>query len=300
MAILPYDPAMSRELASVYNQAVRPVPHCHPADAAELASALAPAVGEVEGHRRLHSEAVFAARQGCSMAGFIHVAIERPKEQDQPEQGVIRFACYARGQRRLGQSLLTAAEDYLRERGVARVTAFPQDYRYRFYHLEHAYLSDHMDLVQPLLTFNGYQRTRSEVFLDLPNFEPVVPVPSDVGADVSLEWREGRGVRPGLLLHARRDGRQVGVCVCVSCGEYATAAEAQQWVFTTWLGVEEEVQGRGLGRHLLQRALRETHAIGYRHAAISAAGDNARAFLFYSNFGYRVVDWTYAFSRDLK
>ena len=155
-----------------------------------------------------------------------------------------------------------------------------------------------MDLVQALLTFNGYQPTSSEVFLDLPDYEPVVPAASDVGAEITLEWRQGRGARPGLLVHARRDGRQVGICVCVSCGEYASAAEAQDWMFTKWMGIEEEVQGRGLGRHLLQRALREMHAIGYRHAAISAAGANGRAVLFYANYGYRVVDWTHAFNRD--
>ena len=38
---------------------------------------------------------------------------------------------------------------------------------------------------------------------------------------------------------------------------------------------------------------------GYRHGAISTAFDNDRAFLFYTNYGFRVVDWTYEFAREL-
>ena len=38
---------------------------------------------------------------------------------------------------------------------------------------------------------------------------------------------------------------------------------------------------------------------GYRHAAISTAWDNYRAFLFYTNYGFRVADWTYELGRDL-
>ncbi|UCC67907.1 MAG: GNAT family N-acetyltransferase, partial [Armatimonadota bacterium] len=88
--------------------------------------------------------------------------------------------------------------------------------------------------------------------------------------------------------------------VSLSAAEWHDAAEAHDWIFTDWLGVEEEMQGKGLGRHLLQRALQEARRLGYRHASISTSWDNHRAFLFYSNYGYRVADWTYEFARDLK
>jgi len=63
--------------------------------------------------------------------------------------------------------------------------------------------------------------------------------------------------------------------------------------------VVDELQSRGLGRHLLQRSLKEMHGAGFRHAAISTALGNHRAFLFYTNYGYRVVDWTYGLGREL-
>ena len=89
------------------------------------------------------------------------------------------------------------------------------------------------------------------------------------------------------------------VCQCVSCGEFGDAPEAQDWCFTKWLGISEDVQGRGLGRHLLQRALLELRGAGYQHAAISTGCDNPRAALFYTNLGYRVIDWTYAYGRRI-
>jgi GNAT superfamily N-acetyltransferase len=104
---------------------------------------------------------------------------------------------------------------------------------------------------------------------------------------------------PGLTVHAYRGERELGICMCVSCVEYNLVGADQAWAFTKWLGVEEEVQGRGLGKALLQRALRELRGVGYRHAAISTALHNYRAALFYSNLGYKVVDWTYEYSRSL-
>ena len=130
-------------------------------------------------------------------------------------------------------------------------------------------MSDHLDPVQALLGFNGYQRVAGEVFLDWPNYSPVVSSSPDVSVEVSLEWKQGGGMRPGLIVRARQDEKEIGVCECVSCGEYSHADEAQDWLFTTWLGVSDEMQGRGWGRYLLQRALKEMHGIGCRHASIS-------------------------------
>jgi GNAT superfamily N-acetyltransferase len=121
-----------------------------------------------------------------------------------------------------------------------------------------------------------------------------------VRVDISLQWEQGRGARPGLIVQGRQGEKEIGTCECVSAGEYSRSEEAQDWSFTTGLDIAEEMQGKGLGRFLLQRALEEMHGIGYRHAAISTGWRNFRAFLFYSNCGYHVVDWTYGLRRELK
>jgi GNAT superfamily N-acetyltransferase len=300
MEILPYDTAIAPELCAAYNQAILGVPHCYPVGEGDFARALDAAAGGEQRKGRLHSEVVFVAREEASIRGFIHVAVERPERPDRAEQGIIRFFWYERGHRRTGQALLASTEERFRQRGLAQVTAFWQDYRYPFYHFDHAYMSERLDQVHALLAFNGYERVAGEVYLDWPDYEPVAPAPAQVRADIFVEWEEGRGKRPSLLLNARQGDKHTGVCKCVSCGEFSRADEAQDWFLTTWLNVAEGERGKGLGRHLLQRALQEMREAGYRHACISTSWDNFRAFLFYSNYGYRVVDWTYGLRRELK
>ena len=299
MQILPHEPAMADDIAGAYNNVILGVPHCYPVCSDELAAAVAPTDGGGDGPERLHSETALVARDGAAVRGFAHTAVERPAKEGDAERGIIRFFWYERGHRSEGQALLDAAEEHLRGSGMDEVIACHQDYRYRFYHLCHAHLSDHLGHVQALLGLNGYRRCAGEVFLDWENYEPIEPESIEATMDISVEWREGRGERPNLCVQAHQDGKDIGVCSSVSCGEFSDAEEAQDWFITVWLGVEDDLQGQGRGRHLLRRALKEMHAVGYRHAAISTNWQNYRALLFYSNFGYRVVDWTYAFRKRL-
>ena len=300
MEILRYEPGMAPELTSVYNELTCGVPHCYPVRVEDFASAVAPAAEGGSSQKLLHSEAAFVGRAGGSILGFIHVAVQRPEEDGEREEGIIRFFAYERGHRSVGQDLLVAAEEYLRERGLCRITAFEQDYRYPFYHFDHAYLSDRLDPVEAVLGFNGYRRVDGEVFLDGLDYDPLEPAPADVDAEISLTWEQGRGTRPGLIVRAHRGEKEIGICACVSCGEFSRADEVQDWFFTPWLEVLDEMQGKGLGRYLLQRARQEMHRVGYRHAGISTSWENFRALLFYSNYGYRVVDWTYGLRREMK
>ena len=228
MEVLPYEPGMLPELTLAYNNIIRGVPHCFPVSPEDFASVIAGVVEAEGGHDQLDAEAGFVAREGRSTCGFIHVGVERPEDEDGIKGGIIRFLWYERGCRAAGQALLDAAAEYLLQHNPDRLTAFSQDYRYPFYHFEHAYLSDHLDPVQALLGFNGYQRVAGEVFLDWPK---VVSSSPDVSVEVSLEWKQGGGMRPGLIVRARQDEKEIGVCECVSCGEYSHADEAQDWLF---------------------------------------------------------------------
>jgi GNAT superfamily N-acetyltransferase len=248
---------------------------------------------------RPQSDTAFVALQGESVLGYAHLVVGRRDRDATAECGLLRFFWYEPGYRSVGQGLLETAEGHFRQCDVQRINVFPQEHRYPFYHLPSAYLSDHLGQVGALLGHNGYRRTRGEVYMDWPDYPLLAPVPVETPVNVVLEWRSDRGVRPGVVLRAFQGGRQVGECHCVSCGDYADAEEAQDWWFVKWIGVEEDVQGQGLGRYLLQRALLEMRGAGYRHAAISTARYNYRAALFYTNLGYRVVDWTYEYEREL-
>ena len=298
MTIQRYEAKMCDALTAVYNRAIRPVPHCYEVSPREFDDVLIPALRGTSNPER-HSEAIFVALDGDSIVGYIHVAIGSPAIDGMGEEGLIRFFWYLPGQRELGLELLETAEAYLADKGMSAVAAFPQHHTYSFYYLKPAYLSDKLGHVAALLGFKGYARVAGEVFLDWRDFsaEDISPLAQPIR--YSIDFVQGQATLPGVTVRAHQGAEEVGVCICRSVGEYSRAREAQTWFFTDWLGVEEKFRGQKIGRQLLQKALWEGLRLGYRHATISTAWDNHRAFVFYSNFGYRVSDWTYGLRHTL-
>jgi GNAT superfamily N-acetyltransferase len=297
MEVLIYDPSMLDRITALYNRSVGNVPHCYPVLPEEFATELPVALGGRAKRDLMKSETLLVAQQRGSPLGFIHAGVV--SREDLGDTGVIRFFCYEPGNRAAGRALLTGAEKHIVERGMNKIHAYPQEFRYRFYHFEHAYLSMKLGSVEGLLGMAGYERRSGEIFMDYPEYPPLEPSPARIPVGVSLEWKEGRGKRPGLRIHAHFEGRHVGICCSVSAGEFSSREEAQDWFCTEWLGINDEFQGKGLGRHVLQRALLELHRVGYRHASLSTDWHNYRALLFYTNYGYQVVDRTYSWKKDL-
>ena len=299
MEIIQYTPDMQAPVTQFYNRLTANVSHCYPVKEEEFATAIrGVTTGKADKKEGgLDSETAFVAMVNGAVQAYIHVGIGQIGDNREENVGVIRFMGYERGARHVGQAVLEKAEAYLKTYNVSQIFAFSQDCRYRFYHFAHAYLSDALDQVQALLGFNGYRRCEGEVFLDWENYI-VTPTPSSLSVELSVDWEQGRGEHPNCTVRAHRDGEEIGICESVCGGEFSSHSDAQDWLHTVWLGIEDEFQGQGLGRYLLQYALQEMHKVGYRHAAISTAWDNHRAFLFYSNCGYRTVDWTYGFVKD--
>ena len=296
--VVRYEPKMGDELAQAYNGIIQRVPHyCDPVSGEEFAAGVAGTASGGMDLVQLHSREAFVARDGPTPLGFIDVGIGQPEELDEVQQGIIRFCWYECGHRRAGQALLEAEEDYFRQHGMTQVTAFHKRYRYPFYHFPYAWLSDRLDQVHALLQFNGYERAAGEAFMDWPDYPAITPTPSAVDCEVVVEWLEGAGTRPGLIVRATVGGEEVGLCRGASSGEFSRAADAQDWWFVKWVAVSEQLQGKGLGKQLLQRALQEMRGVGYRHVTISTSWHNYRAFLFYTNMGFHVVDWTYGLQK---
>ena len=238
--------------------------------------------------------------QNGAVQAFIHIGYYQDENENNEKEhvGVIRFLGYERGARSAGQAVLEKAETYLKTFDVSRIIAFSKMSRYRFYHFEYAQLSDTLEHIHALLGLNDYHQYHGQVFMDWENFKiDTATVNSPV--TLSTEWQQGRGKRPNCYIKAYQDNQFIGQCDSISCGEYSTHPDAQDWVYTHWIGVEDEYQGQGLGKYLLQYSLQEMHKVGYRHAALSTDWNNYRALLFYSNFGYRAVDWTYAYEKVL-
>ncbi len=297
MEILQYTSDMQAPVTQFYNRLIVNVPHCYPVAEEEFAIVLrGVTTGKADKDdfgRGLDSETAFVAIRGGVVLAFIHVGLTQMRDED---VGIIRFLGYKRGARRAGQAVLEKAETYLKAFNVTRI--FAAERRYRFYHFEYAFLSDALDQVQGLLGVNGYHRSKGWVFLDWENYD-ITPIPAPIPVTLSVEWKDERGQRPDSVVKAYQGDEEIGLCTSVSGGEYSSHPDAQDWFHTVYLEIEGKFQGQGLGRYLLQYALQEMKKIGYRHAAISTGWDDYRALLFYSNCGYRVADWTYAYEKVL-
>lgn len=293
MEIVQYTPKLQSAVTEFYNRLTANVPHCYPVKEEEFALAMRGINGKADKNEGgLGFETAFVAIESRAVQAFIHVGIGQVDENRRTPVGVIRFLGYERGARRAGQAALEKAEAYLEVCNVSHIDAFSADHRYRFYHFQNAGLSDGLDHVQALLGLNGYQYCSGEVFLDWENYS-VTPVPSSVPVTFSVEWEQGRGQCPNCTVHAYLDNEKIGGCESVSGGEFSSHPDAQDWLHTIGLNIKDPYQGQGIGHYLLQYSLQEMHKAGYRHATISTNWENYRAFLFYSNCGYRAVDWTY-------
>ena len=235
MEIVQYTPDSQTSVTQFFNHLTADVPHCYPVTAEEFAVAMHRVTADAADLKAdgLDSETAFVGIVNGVIQAFIHVGISPAQEHRNENLGVIRFMGYERGARRVGQAVLGKAESYLKTFNISQISAFPQDCRYRFYHFEHAYLSDALDQVQGLLGFNGYRRSEGEVFLDWENYS-VTPAPSSLPVTLSINWKEGRGQHPNCTVLAHQDGEQVGICESICGGEFSSHPDAQDWFHTVW------------------------------------------------------------------
>jgi GNAT superfamily N-acetyltransferase len=293
------DVAKSRDLVKFYNEQLRDTPYFYPVLPDEFEDGFRNRINLSEPNTGLHSEKIIVGEHDGKIIGFAHISVGELKNfGDLKQGGFIHFLTYQSGQRQIGQAILEECEKYLHNLGVSQIWAFLHASNYRFYHLGFGYLSDKIGHVFGLFRKNKYEIDIGEIFMSYPEYNVPEPMLDDKDVNVVVEHEPGRGVLPNLHILAFRNEKRIGECFTVSVGEFYRANEAQNWFFTKWLGIEDEEQGKGLGRYLLQRTFWEMRKIGYRNAIISTNVKNYRAQLFYTNFGYRVVDTAYGLVKN--
>lgn len=228
MEIVQYTPDMLTTVTQFYNRITADVPHCYPVQEEEFADAISGVFTGKEDKKQgeLESETAFVAIVDGAVKAFVHVGLSLIEQNKEEDVGFIRFLGYEPGARHAGQAILEKAEAYLKEFNVTRIFAFKASRRYRFYHFEHAGLSDALGQVHALFGFNGYHRGLSEVFLDWENYA-VTLVPSPIPVELSVNWVQGRGRRPDCSVIIYLENEQIGECFSLSGGEFSTHPDAQ-------------------------------------------------------------------------
>ena len=301
MEIYHYTPELAEEAAKAYNRLVQKVPYCYSVTSdvfgVEISKPLPDGIDDVPLEWQTERVVIEAGR----VLGFMQLGAksEKPDKRQNERTGMIRFFWYEPGYRTAGQALLNAGEQILRDHGIRRVQAFHQNYTYRFYQLEYSYLSTRLGHIDALLRLNTYRRTNGEVFLQQINFDPAKPIQIDLDVRISVQWEEGSTSRPNVRTRAFLGDTRLAECYAHGIADYSDDETAKDWFCIAWLGVEESHRGKSLGKHLLERTMSEIHRAGYRHAIISTAANNHVAFVFYSNLGFEVSDWTFGLSKIL-
>lgn len=298
MEVIQYTPEMVKPLTEFYNNLIAEVPHCYPVKEEEFVNVMRGVTSQSENSDNvLEHETAFVAIQNGAIVSVIHIGLYKDEDNDDIKHGVIRFLGYKRGERQAGQTVLEKAEEYLKEYNVSTIRAF-STHQYSFYHVEYANLSLKLDHIHALLLFNGYESENSWCCLDWENYD-VSPESSPIPIEISVNLKDGRGNLPDCKIKIHINGEEVGECESVSGAEFSSHPNAQDWIYTEWIGIEEDYRGQGLGKFLLMYSLQEFHKIGYKHASLSAFWNNYHALLFYYKLGYRVVDRTCLYEKVL-
>jgi GNAT superfamily N-acetyltransferase len=295
-------------LTNIYNDHFASVPHCHPVSSDEFVDGF-PYHKCIRGsyHEDINSEKIIVGKQDGKIIGFADVALAKTQDNGQNDNiGFIRFLTYKAGYRTVGQAILEECERYLSSFDIKEIKAFRIKFvndhcGYRFYHLAYNLISDKMGHICALLNMNGYEKTGGEIFLNQPVYKVVEPIPPDRKFEIILKQLIPEHAElPGIKVITLIDGKEVGECESQSAGEFCKAEMAQDWLFITGLWVEESLRKKGWGRYLLQRNLWEMQKTGYKNTVISTDWMNYRAQLFYSNYGYHLVDTGYEFTKKMQ
>ena len=318
MKIKILDTAEAGRLVKTYNDQIVGIPHCYNVSQEEFMDGFvyqkasfefrSATTGKIDSYynESIHSEKLIVCEENGEIVGFADVAVAETELDGKAEQkGFIRFLTYKIGHRPIGQAILAESESYLLSLGVKQIKAFRLLYLndhcgYRFYHAGYGMVSDKLGHIFGLFGINGYKINGGEIFMDWSDYHIDEPSLPDKSLDITVDYKDGHADRSGAVVKAVRNGAEIGSCQSASVGESSRSEEAQDWIFITGLGVNENEQRKGLGRYLLQRNLWEMKQVGYKNTVISTDWHNFRAFLFYTNYGYKLVDTMYEFVKNFE
>jgi GNAT superfamily N-acetyltransferase len=297
MDIVRFEPDMAQEVAGCYNELVAAVPFCEPVGGEWFADR------KKRYRHPLAAEEILVARERGRVLGFADIGVAAPPTEDwhvKGEPGVIRLLSYRPGERPVGAALLDASEQWLRERDRRQTIAGDSSFMYPFYHLPFGHISERIAHLPPLFGLAGYEVPESEVFFAWEDCQPAEIALPQVDVEIEGGWQEQVATfGPGVALYVKQREKRAGSCEIVTLGSHQWRPALKDWCFCTSLYLDEPLQGKGLGKYLLSRGLREAKAKGLRHAMISTDWNNYRAYLFYANFGFGFLDRTFSFQKKL-
>ncbi len=288
-------------LQAVWEVATASAPFAYPVEPAEFAAGIIPMESDDESCASAQSQKLLAASDTTGPVGFVHLCVGSDVEVDGEniECGIIRFLAFSPRRREVGQALLSDAEQIFQSEGLTRVDAFSLYHGYPFHNHKVGILSSRMTHVSSLLKENGYRAHDGHVTMQRSLDSAPLPDPHQ-GVKLIIERSDGAGALPNIRVKAAIDGQAIGSCRSQSGRTYADQDSLDWLSYTRWIGVKESYRRKGIGRHLLRRALHEMRCEGYKSAALNCREENHAAVSLYLSEGYRTRDTSLAYVKDLR
>ena len=288
MTISEWDPSNAGRLTKAYNAQAVEIPYDdYPVDPETLVDALSLPNPDFSDGR------LFVSEHGGGPKGFIHVG-NLPGDGDSEErQGLIRYLCFPRDRRDVGQALLDSAHEYL---GPLASSCRAFDHRFAYSCMSHPCLKSPWEHVHALLGSNGYESaggTGGVLVMVLRDYEmpkPALPyhdVDVRVGDDPLLPDLISHGDLPTVAVQLFRGDKWLGGNETRPHYLPHWDRELQYTCMTTGMGVTDTERGRGFGRYLMERSLYEMQRAGCQHAILGTDHDNYTALSLYASLGYR-------------
>lgn len=286
-------------LSRIWAASSADAPYAFPVGSEEFASRILP-VEDEECYATDRSQLLLVASSGGKPVGFAHIGADDKIKIDgeDVECGLIRTMAFMPDCRDAGQALVDRAHAIFLDDGLGHVDAFPIYHGYAFHNFKVGILSDSLTHIVSLLLQNGYSPHDPHITFDRPLANEERPTERD-DIDVTIERTDGEGTRPHIRVWAFAGGKTIGNCRMMSGRRYAGIEELEWCAYTRWLGVSESHRRKGIGRHLLQRALYEYSKEGYTTARLNCREKNLSGLSLYRSEGYVQGDRSCAYLKDL-
>lgn len=290
MTISEWNPSDSGRLTAAYNAQAVEIPYDdYPVDPETLVDALSLPNPDFSDGR------LFVSEDGGDPKGFIHVGTI-PGDGDSGERhGLVRYLCFPRDRRDIGQALLDSAHEYLNPL-ASTCRAF--DHRYPYSCMSHPCLKSPWEHVYALLGSNGYEQVEPWVHvMDLRDYkmpEPALPyhgIDVQVNDETHFPDHTNYGDLPTVAVRLFRGDKWIGATEAQPHYLPHWDRELQYTCITLGIDVNETERGRGFGRYLMKRSLYEMQRAGCQHAILGTNQDNYIALSLYASLGYRTCYW---------
>ena len=288
-----WSPSDSGRLAEAYNAQAVEIPYDdYPVDPETLVDALSLSNSYGPGNKAcdFSDGRIFVSENGGDPNGFIHVGTI-PGDGDSGERhSLVRYLCFPRDRRDVGQALLDRAHEYLNPLASAHHRAF--DFLYSC--MSAPFLKSPWEHVYALLGSNGYESVGpGEAVMVLRDYkmpEPALPH-HDIDVQVSdvthFPDHVNYGNLPTVAVRLFRGDEKIGSVEAVPHFLPHWDPELQHTCETLTIGVNEAERGRGFGRYLMERSLYEMQRAGCQHAYLRTGNNNYTALSLYASLGYR-------------